>query len=438
MADGAEQEREEPLTRREKRILALLGMPAFALALSITVLTTYLPVLAQRFTSSTTVTGVIIAAEGAIAMTLPIFVGSWSDSLRTPIGGRLPFVLVGTPVLAVAVGVLGLVSTLWMLALAAVVFFAAYYIAYEPYRAMYPDLLEQTVAGRGQSSQALFRGAGTGLALVGGGLLFEITPALPFLLVGVLAFGTLAEFSWGMIRRGNEHEPSEQHSVREVAGKVLRMLLDHADLRAYFFANALWELSLAALKTFIVLYLTVGLGYSMTVTAGIIAVVVVLELAASVVTGKLGDRMGKANVVHLGLWVFGFGLLVPFASPVPWVIAIVLPFVAFGGGMILSMPYAVLIPLMPEGEHGLLTGFYSMSRGLGLLLGPTLAGFAVSRLSDQLVSTSGYAAMWLVCALAILASIPLMPPIIRSEERKRRQAEREIDGDEGRVEAQAA
>lgn len=39
-------------------------MPTFALALAITVVTSYAPLLARRETSSTTVIGVIIAAEG--------------------------------------------------------------------------------------------------------------------------------------------------------------------------------------------------------------------------------------------------------------------------------------------------------------------------------------------------------------------------------------
>jgi len=67
----------------------------------------------------------------------------------------------------------------------------------------------------------------------------------------------------------------------------------------------------------------------------------------------------------------------------------VLPLVAFGGGMILTLPYAILIPLMPDEEHGLLTGFYSFTRGLGILAGPLLAGLAISLLRGQLGGTHG-------------------------------------------------
>lgn len=51
-----------------------------------------------------------------------------------------------------------------------------------------------------------------------------------------------------------------------------------------------------------------------------------------------------------------------------------IPSVATGGGIIMALPYAVMMPLMPEGQHGSLTGCYSLSRGLGTWLGPLLGG----------------------------------------------------------------
>lgn len=42
-------------------------------------------------------------------------------------------------------GALGFVTTLGMAVLAVVVFFAAYFVAYEPYRALYPDLLDDAI-----------------------------------------------------------------------------------------------------------------------------------------------------------------------------------------------------------------------------------------------------------------------------------------------------
>ena len=45
---------------------------------------------------------------------------------------------------------------------------------------------------------------------------------------------------------------------------------------------------------------------------------------------------------------------------------------------------------------------------MGTALGPLLGGVAIQFLKGPLASTKGFAAMWLVCALAILASIPFL------------------------------
>jgi MFS family permease len=74
----------------------------------------------------------------------------------------------------------------------------------------------------------------------------------------------------------------------------------------------------------------------------------------------------------------------------------------------MALPYAVLIPLMPDEEHGALTGVYSFSRGLGTWLGPLLAGLAITLLRGTFEATHGYQAMWLVCSASVLASLPLV------------------------------
>src|SRR2546421_10397993 len=180
MGQPADRRGGSSLSGAEKRLLALLGLPTFGLALGITVVTTYAPLLAKQFTSSTTVIGLVIAAEGLVALVVPLVAGAWSDQLRTPIGGRLPFLLAGAPVIGATMALTAFVGSLWLLALTVFLFFLAYYTAYEPYRAMYPDLLRPEIAGRGQSTQALFRGAATGVALIAGGLLFSASPKLPF------------------------------------------------------------------------------------------------------------------------------------------------------------------------------------------------------------------------------------------------------------------
>lgn len=403
----------------ERRTLAILGLPTAALALAITVVTTYVPVMARDFLGSTTVIGGLIAIEGALALWLPLVVGSWSDRLRTPVGGRLPFLLAATPVAALALAALAVARSTGVLALVVTIFFAAYFVAYEPYRALYPDLIDDDIAARAQSTQAVWRGAGTVVALVGGGLLVAIGTAVPFLAGAVLFAIAMLAFLRVAIGRARARGRGDQRGadtiVREAAD-LRDVVRESPALRAYLVANALWEASLGALKTFVFLYITIGLGRSAPTAAGIVGGVAALILPAAVLGGRLADRYGRLRVMSMALPVYGLGLLVPaFTTSTPILVAIMVP-VGLGGGLVMTLPYALLQPLMPEGRHGVLTGFYSLSRGLGTALGPLLAGIAIGALGGPFDATAGYAAMWLVCGATILASVPFLRALRRRAE----------------------
>jgi MFS family permease len=412
------------LTGREKRRLALLGLPTFGLALSITTVSTYLPSVIQGVTSSTIVIGAVVGGEGVMALWTPLVVGPWSDQLRTPIGGRLPFLLVGVPLVAAALVLMGLAGSLAAIAAAAAVFFLAYFIAYEPYRAMYPDLLHaDEVAGRAQSTQAIWRGAATGTALLAGGFLLDATQIAPFAAAAAVALAATAVFAWIVVKSGLVHEEGRRgdETLRGVACRLRNLVAEHPALRTYLVVNGLWELAIAALKTFVVLYLTVGLGHSLLAASAVVGGVGLIVLAGAAGAGQLGDRFGHLLVVRRCLWMFGLGLLVPaFVTFEPAVAAIV-PFIALGGGAVMALAYAILMPLMPEEDRGALTGFYSVSRGIGITIGPVLAGVMISVLgSGVFESTRGYQATWLVCSAAILLSIPG----VRRLEREHRDRER--------------
>lgn len=404
------------LSGAERRLLIVLGVPTLTMAFSTTVVSTYLPVLAREFTGSAIAIGLILAGEGLAALIVPLPAGAWSDQLRARGGSRLTFLLAGAPVAACALAPLGLVGELPLMGVLVAVFFAANFFSYEPYRALYPDLLAQEITGRGQGTQAVWRGLGTILALAGGGVMLNVWSDLPFLLGAALEAGGALLLVAGLARvskrpRGRWLWPGRDElgsGTREVFGQAHRLLREHGELRLFMGANVLWELSLGALKTFIVLYVTQGLGRSLSAASLIIGAVAVIILTGAVGSGKLADRFGEIRTMRWGLWLYGTALAtLVFTRSEPALIAIA-PIVAFGGGLTMTLPYAVLIGLMPRDSHGMLTGFYSLSRGVGVMLGPLLAGVAIELLKPNFASTHGFAAMWIVASGAILVSIPVL------------------------------
>lgn len=400
----------------QRSLLLVLGLPTLAMAFATTSVSTYLPVVARSLTSSTTVIGVIIAGEGLTALVVPLLSGVWSDHFRARGGSRLGFVAAGMPLVVASLVTLGFVRSLVAMGLLVTTFFAGNFFSYEPYRALYPDLLPGAIAGRAQATQAVWRGLGTILALAGGGLLLSAWSGLPFVTAALLQASSVASLLVLLPRVSRQTQARRRWPAgedfragfREAAGKLTVLVAQHPELRLYLLANCLWELSLGALKTFVVLYVTAGLGHSLATSSLIIGGVAVIILVGAVAAGKLGDRLGKMRTMRAGLWLYGAALIVPVFAHSAAALLPAVPIIAFGGGLTMTLPYAILMPMMPDDSHGIMTGFYSLSRGLGVMLGPLLAGIAIELLGGYFHSTHGYAAMWIVCSGSILLSIPVL------------------------------
>ncbi len=388
------------------RFLALLAVPSFGLALAITTVTTYLPVLLSKV-SGPTATGVLIGFEGLLALVIPGLVGGWSDRTETRFGRRLPFVLAGAPLMAVALMVMPFTTAILPLAIAMFVFYTGYFTYYAPYRAMYPDLVPAADRARSQGAQNTAREIGLGVALVGGGFLLTLWKGLPFAVAAGVLLAVTGAFAW----RVRFHAPDceDEHTKPVTASSPWRswgLLREDADIRRLLAANALWELALGALKTFVVLFITVGLGRSSSLASAALAVVAVGVIVAALSAGPLADRFGHGNLLTWAAGVYAIGLAVPiFVHSLFFLIAL-LP-LAFAAGIVMTLPYSLLMDLLPDDDHGAGAGAFEASRGLGVVLGPILAGVGVETLQPLFSSTQGYAAMFLVASIAVAISVPL-------------------------------
>lgn len=403
---------------RRGRLIVLLGMPAFGLALASTVVSTYLPVFIEE-QSGPAVTGLLIGGEGLVGLFLPALVGPASDGVHTRFGARIPFVLAATALAVLALVLMALAGSILGIAIALLAFYVAYFVYYTPYRALYPDLVPEDMRGRAVGIQGGWRSAGLLLAMGSGGVLLGLWRPLPFLLAAaVLAAITFALFL-GVVeesrRQGTASPPRQLH----VAG-AWRLLAQRADIRSFIVANSLWELTVYALRAFGVLFFTVGLGRSLEFASIMFASIGVAAVLAAPISGWAADRFGYRRVIEAALWVFGIGLLGPLLTLSPWVFPLI-PLVAFAAVVIMTLPYSVLMRLMPDEHHGAAAGLFDFSHGVGTLLGPLLAGAAIELLEPVFPSTKGYLALFLVASAAIVASIPFL-----------RRAERQAAARDGR------
>jgi MFS family permease len=292
--------------------------------------------------------------------------------------------------------------------------YAGYYAFLAPYWALYPDLVPDAESGRSRSAESTWRVTGVGLALIGGGLLIGLSRGLPFFVAAVLVAAVTATVVLGLRRRGSERVGGGPHRRDDIA--AVRELLREPSIRSLVIANSLWNFALAALRAFVVLFFTVGLGRPSSFVATVIFPLVAVGIAvAAPLSGWLADRFGHVRLLTAALLVYGVAMAVPGFLQETWVAGLI-PVVAAGAATVMTLPMSVLMRLLPEERHGVASGLFGLSRGVGGTLGPLVAGAAIMLLRPVLTDTHGYGAMWLVCSAALLVSLVFLRRL-RNDER---------------------
>jgi MFS family permease len=408
----AEAPLESPLVRR--RLPWTLGLGAFGLAFSITTTAAYLPPHLRHFTSSGSLIGLILGAEGIFALALSPVVGPWSDTFHTPLGRRRPFMLAALGPLGFCLLLMPFMPNLWLTTMIVLAFFFAYYMYEPPYRGLYPDLLPGSMYGRAQGVQHVLRGIALGAALVGGGWLLKAWSAGPFVLAAVVT--TLACGAAIVLVSEDGGHGRVFAGVGAYFRASWRILREEPEVRRFMLANAAWEGTFAAARTFVVLYVIKGLGETQSIANALLGAVATGYIIAALIAGRLGDRFGLARVIFFASFLYGGGFIVAGTTHTwhNWYFALIVP-VAIAGGTVMTLAWGLLFKLMPVAHRGAVSGLATTTKGIGLLVGTPIAGLAIDLARPWLHATHGYQIVWPVCGVPILAAIPLVYRLMRVE-----------------------
>ena len=126
------------------------------------------------------------------------------------------------------------------------------------------------------------------------------------------------------------------------------------EVRRFLFANAAWEGTFAAMRTFVVLYITKGLGQPLSTSSAVLATVAVGYVIAALalvearrpVRARAGDLRARRSSTAPGC-----------SSPGSrqewhnWYYGLILP-VAVAGGTVMTLSWALLFKLMPAQHRG--------------------------------------------------------------------------------------
>lgn len=386
--------------------MLVLTLPTLGFATGLSLVTTYLPIILAQYTGSATLIGLAIGGEGIFSAFIPLVVGVISDRIWTERWGRRkPFMIFGGPFMASALMLAPFQPGYIPIAISTYAFFAAYHFYASPYLSLLPDVTPSSSHGRVQGVQSFMRGGGMFMGMVVAGVMFDSWAPLPFITTSIL----IMVVTYLTVNRFQEPQPETAPPARQGVWQEVRGVWAsvgrYKGLRRFMVAAFLWESTLAGLRPFIMLYFLRSLGTTKSVGALLLGLVGVTYMVAGLASGFLADRYGRARLMRVGLWIYlggcVFGALV---TDVRWTF-VFLPIFGLGGAIVLTLPYAILIRLMPRAHIGQFTGMFSMMRGLANIVAPLAAGGAIDIASKFVTDGRQYAVIWLVSSLMIAISL---------------------------------
>ena len=186
-----------------------------------------------------------------------------------------------------------------------------------------------------------------------------------------------------------------------------RVLRRNPDVGRFLLANAAWEGTFAGARTFVVLYITVGLGEPLSTSTLVLAAVAGGYVARGArrrpdrrpVRPRARDHVVLARLRHRRCSAAG-------SRPQwhAWYLAIIFV-VAIFGGSVMTLAWGLLFKLMPPGDRGAISGLATTTKGIGLIFGTLLAGVLIDVLRPYLPATDGYQVLWPILAVPILLAV---------------------------------
>ena len=365
----------------------IIGFGFFASSLAWSMYNVYVPILLENYITSTLLIGLIMTIDNAFGVVFQPFFGALSDKTNTRHGRRMPYILIGIPICAVA---FSLIPFTWSLAslMAVVIIFNFVMSTWRaPVVALMPDITPPSLRSKANGVINLMGGLGSLFSFFVGGLLFkEGGMPLPFMAsaaVMLLAVVILKVFvhekkyaeNAGVTEINPEAEESKDNvNEKGNAGQKRVSLL------LILFAILFWFSGYNAVETFFSLYVTNTLQDSAGnfLTAGdaslLLGVFSVTFLLFSIPAGFIGSKLGRKKTILIGLaGVTCLFIAMLFTGDI-WALRILL----FLGGAFWACVNINSLPMVVElakwKDIGKYTGFYYFFSFSASIISPILFG----------------------------------------------------------------
>jgi len=404
----------------------LLGFGFFGVSVIWSVYNAFVPLfLANKFGLAPAWIGFFMTLDNIAALFIQPPVGAWSDRLRTKIGRRMPFILIGAPIGALAFGLIPLAAVLPLFVACTSTLLLSMAFWRTPVVALMPDVTPSQFRSQANGIINLMGGIGTIIASLVGSTLYEINVNFPFWMGSALVV-VAALLVFIFIREPKDYEKEEVKPDLFASLRELFQEKEKSGLRILF-AIFFWFLAYTGIEAFLTLYATRRLGISEGDAGRLMGHMGIFFVLFALVAGIAGSRLGRRVSISAGLFVMALlticlavlpvDLLTVSLTKLPVLGTIrVVNLFLMGAGIawsfvnINSLP--MVVDLTTAARIGTFTGLYYLFSTFSAIVGPNLNGLIVQ------LSGNNYNTMMYVAPFFLLVALVLILGAKRGEAQK--------------------
>lgn len=397
----------------------LLGFGFFGVSVIWSVYNAFVPLfLANKFGLAPAVVGFFMTLDNIAALFIQPPVGAWSDRLRTPLGRRMPFILIGAPLGALVFGLIPLAAVLPLFVACTVTLLLSMALWRTPVVALMPDITPSQYRSQANGIINFMGGVGAIIAFLVGGTLYKSNPAFPFwmgsalvLVAVLLLFIFIKEPQEYEV---TEHRPELLESLREVL-----MDKDKSALRL-FLAIFFWFVGYNAIEAFFTLYAVNHLGLSEGDGAGLLGHLSLFFVLFALVSGFIGGRLGRRLTISLGVTLLGALILTIFLLPASTLAAPLAKLPVLGTVRVISLflmgagiawalininSLPMVVDMVENARIGTYTGLYYLFSTLAAIAGPNINGWVIQLNNENYNTVMMVAPVFMALALLMMLGV---------------------------------
>ena len=405
----------------------LLGFGFFGVSVIWSIYNAYVPVFLQdRFALAAGFIGIFMTLDNIAALFIQPVVGTWSDNLRTRIGRRLPFILVGAPIAALSFLLLPIATNLFLFFLSAVLLILSMAIWRTPVIALMPDITPSEHRSVGNGIINLMGGLGSIIAFLGGAKLYEMNPEYPFLMGAVLVV-IAAILVFVFIREPKVYPPSEED--RPDLFKAIKEIFSSQDKSPLLLLSAIlfWFISYAGIEALFTLYSVNYLKITVSDGSRLLAQLSLIFVIFALPAGYIGRAFGRRKTIMVGIALMGIAIASLFFLPVSTlthvltklpvlgqipVIGTILMGTGFAWALININSLPMVVDMTDDTRIGTFTGLYYFFSTLAAIIGPIMYGWIIQ------LSGSKYNLLMLISPVFMALAFICMAFVKRGEAKK--------------------